>query len=154
MSILNFLSIYIGKFRLSPLGVIKGGIGIRWFDKPRKNKEPPLGFDTQATRPAKHRCKGQISPPLSTQLVLFDLKNPTWKLYLPQKTLYLQAPLLGWASLDGCPYSQQVAGRDRETLAREVSKLVLVMVRLLLASQRRGRGVVGAGLEKEVEAFE
>ena len=34
------------------------------------------------------------------QLVLFDLKNPTWKQYLPQKTLYLQAPLLGWASLD------------------------------------------------------
>lgn len=26
----------------------------------------------------------------------------------------------------GCPYSQQVAGRDRETLARKVSKLVLV----------------------------
>lgn len=37
MSILNFLSIYIGKLWLSPLGVIKGGIGIRWFDKPRKN---------------------------------------------------------------------------------------------------------------------
>lgn len=34
MSIPNFLSIHIGKFRL---GVIKGGIGIRWFDKPRKN---------------------------------------------------------------------------------------------------------------------
>lgn len=29
-----------------------------------------------------------------------DLKNSTWKLYLLQKTLYLQAPLLGWASLD------------------------------------------------------
>ena len=93
MSIPNFLSIHIGKFRL---GVIKGGIGIRRFDKPRKNKQPPLGFDTQATRPAKHRCKGWISPPLST--LLFDLKNPTWK--HPQKTLYLQAPLLGWASLD------------------------------------------------------
>lgn len=26
----------------------------------------------------------------------------------------------------GCPYSQQVAGRDRGTIAREVSKLVLV----------------------------
>lgn len=51
--------------------------------------------------PAKHRCKGYISPPLSTQLVLFDLKT-TWKLDLPQKTLYLQAPLLGWASL-GAP---------------------------------------------------
>ena len=37
MSIPNFLSIHIGKFRLSLLGVIKGGIGIRWFDKPRKN---------------------------------------------------------------------------------------------------------------------
>lgn len=37
MSIPNFLSIHIGKFRLSLLGVIKGGMGIRWFDKPRKN---------------------------------------------------------------------------------------------------------------------
>jgi len=98
MSIPNFLSIHIGKLRLSLQGVIKGRIGIRRFDKPRKNKEPPLGFDTQATRPAKHRCKGSISPPLST--LLFYLKNPTWKQYLPQKTLYLQAPLLGWASLD------------------------------------------------------
>lgn len=26
----------------------------------------------------------------------------------------------------GCPYSQQVAGRDRGTIAREVSQLVLV----------------------------
>ncbi|TXG46760.1 hypothetical protein EZV62_026054 [Acer yangbiense] len=58
MSIPNFLSIHIGKFRL---GVIKGGIGIRRFDKPRKNKQPPLGFDTQATRPAKHRCKEDSS---------------------------------------------------------------------------------------------
>lgn len=31
----NFLSIHIGKFRLYLLGVIKGGMGIRWFDKPR-----------------------------------------------------------------------------------------------------------------------
>jgi len=37
MSIPNFLSIHIGKLRLSLLGVIKGGMGIRWFDKPRKN---------------------------------------------------------------------------------------------------------------------
>jgi hypothetical protein len=37
MSIPNFLSIHIGNLRLSLLGVIKGGIGIRWFDKPRKN---------------------------------------------------------------------------------------------------------------------
>lgn len=37
MSIPNFLSIHIGKFRLSLLGVIKGGMGIRWFDKSRKN---------------------------------------------------------------------------------------------------------------------
>lgn len=44
MSIPNFLSIHIGKLRL---GVIKGGMGIRWFDKPRKNHQ----FDTQATRP-------------------------------------------------------------------------------------------------------
>lgn len=36
MSIPNFLSIHIGKLRLSLLGVIKGGMGIRWFDKPRK----------------------------------------------------------------------------------------------------------------------
>jgi hypothetical protein len=125
MSIPNFLSIHIGKLFLSILGVIKGGIGIRWFDK-AKEKQPPLGFDTQATRPAKHRCKGSISPPLSTQLVLFDLRNPTRKLSLPQKTLYLQAPLLGWASLDAPTPNKKEKGRDRGTIAREVSKLVLV----------------------------
>lgn len=42
MSIPNFLSIHIGKFRLSLLGVLKGGMGIRWFDKPRKNNQMNL----------------------------------------------------------------------------------------------------------------
>jgi hypothetical protein len=32
------LSIHINKLRLSLLGVIKGGKGIRWFELPRKNK--------------------------------------------------------------------------------------------------------------------
>lgn len=96
MSIPNFLSIHIGKFRLSLLGVIKGGMGIRWFDKPSVFKKPPLGFDTQATRPAKHRCKGQISLPLSTQLVLFDLKKSNLETPLSPSPF----TLLGWASLD------------------------------------------------------
>ncbi|MCD9646876.1 Rpoc1p [Datura stramonium] len=65
MSISNFLSIHIGKFRLSLLGVINGGMGICWFDKPKKNnhrfvltlKRPALlkkidskGFDTFRNR--------------------------------------------------------------------------------------------------------
>lgn len=39
MSIPNFLSIHMGKWRLSLLGVIKGGMGIGWFDKPRKKTD-------------------------------------------------------------------------------------------------------------------
>ena len=75
MSIPNFLAIHIGKFRLSLLGVIKGGIGIRWFDKPRKNN---------------HRLVLTIKRPA--------LPNIDAKVRFHH--LYLQAPLLGWASLD------------------------------------------------------
>ena len=72
MSIPNFLAIHIGKFRL---GVIKGGIGIRWFDKPRKNN---------------HRLVLTLKRPA--------LPNIDAKVRFHH--LYLQAPLLGWASLD------------------------------------------------------
>ena len=93
MSIPNFLSIHIGKFLLFLRGVIKGGIGIRWFDKPRKNNHHLV---LTLKRPALLNIDAKVRFH-HLYLPYIDLKNPTWKQYLPQKTLYLQ---LGWASFD------------------------------------------------------
>ncbi|KAL5762768.1 hypothetical protein ACOSP7_019032 [Xanthoceras sorbifolium] len=136
MSIPNFLSIHFGKFRLSLLGVIKGGIGIRRFDKPRKNKQPPFGFDTQATRPAKHQC-----PPLST--FIFDLINPTWKQYLPPENPLSPSFFTRLGKL-GCPYSQSNWKRERSQL--DQSDVGNSWIGLVMNLSGQGKGNRGTDL--------
>lgn len=71
MSIPNILSIHIAKFRLSPQGVIKGGMGIRRFDKPRKNN---------------HRLVLTLKRPALPNI---DAKVRFHHLYLPNKSYFL-----------------------------------------------------------------